>query len=313
MHEMGKINTTIHDNFIRAILSDKEIARAYFSNFLPSFVSSQLDFTTLTQMPETYLSKNLQKTMSDIVYSCKMNSDAEIRVCLLIEHKSYVDKYTPIQIGSYIFSGYEKQIANKENLSIIIPVVLYHGKDRWEYKTISGLFKNLQSEWKKFLPVFDYVYNNLGEISDEKVEALHNKFLTASLLSLKHTFQKGWLELNAHRILVLTEEANENLQRNLTVYLFANSGLEEQEIIELLQSIPSTLKDKVMSTLEIFEKKGLDRGIEKGIEKGIELSKISFIKNLLLNTDHTITKIAMLAEVSEELVIKIHSEINLKN
>ena len=145
------------------------------------------------------------------------------------------------------------------------------------------------------------------------MEALHNKFLTASLLSLKHTFQKGWLELNAHRILVLTEEANENLQRNLTVYLFANSGLEEQEIIELLQSIPSTLKDKVMSTLEIFEKKGLDRGIEKGIEKGIELSKTNIIKNLILNTDHTNSKIAMLTEVSEELVIKIRSEIDLKN
>ena len=64
-----------------------------------------------------------------------------------------------------------------------------------------------------------------------------------------------------------------------------------------------------MSTLEIFEKKGLDRGIEKGIE----LSKANFIKNLLLNTDFTVAKIAMLTEVSEELVIKIRSEIDQKN
>ena len=103
----------------------------------------------------------------------------------------------------------------------------------------------------------------------------------------------------------LTEGANKNLQKNLTVYLFANSGLEEQKIINLLQSLPPILKDKVMNTLEIFEKKGLDRGIE--------LSKATFVKNLLLNTDFTIAKIAMLAEVSEELVIKIRSEINLKN
>lgn len=306
---MAKINTTIHDNFIRAILADKEIAREYFSNYLPAIVSNQLDFSTLTQMPETYLSKNLQKSMSDIVYSCKRNDNVKIKVCLLIEHKSYIDKYTPVQIGSYIFSGYEKQITNKEKLSIIIPVLLYHGKDKWEYKTVSGLFENLQSEWKKFLPDFDYVYNNLGDLSDEHIEILENKFLTASLLTLKHTFQKGWLELNAYRILILTEEANENLQRNLTVYLFANSGLEEQKIIELLQSVPSTLKHKVMSTLEIFEKKGLDRGIEKGIE----LSKANFIKNLLLNTDFSFAKIAMLAEVSEELVIKIRSEIDLIN
>ena len=56
-----------------------------------------------------------------------------------------------------------------------------------------------------------------------------------------------------------------------------------------------------MNTLEIFEKKGLDRG------------KANFVKNLLVNADFTIAKIAMLAEVSEELVIKIRSEINLKN
>ena len=72
-------------------------------------------------------------------------------------------------------------------------------------------------------------------------------------------------------------------------------------------------KDTMMSTLEIFEKKGFDRGIEEGIEKGIELNKISFIKNLLLNTEYTITKIAMLTEVSEELVSKIRSESDLKN
>ena len=56
----------------------------------------------------------------------------------------------------------------------------------------------------------------------------------------------------------LTEYANENLQKNLTVYLFTNSGLEEEKIINLLQSLPLLLKDKVMNTLEIFEKKGFD-------------------------------------------------------
>ena len=64
--------------------------------------------------------------------------------------------------------------------------------------------------------------------------------------------------VNAHRILILSKDANENLQKNLTVYLFTNSGLEEEKIINLLQSLPLLLKDKVMNTLEIFEKKGFD-------------------------------------------------------
>ena len=144
--DMGKINTTLHDNFIRAILADKEIAREYFSNYLPSFVSNHLDLSTLTQMPDTYLSKNLRKTMSDIIYTCTTkNGEENVKVSLLIEHKSYADKYTPIQIGSYIFSGLEKQVANKEKLSIIIPVLLYHGKEKWQYATLSDSLRKFRA------------------------------------------------------------------------------------------------------------------------------------------------------------------------
>jgi hypothetical protein len=94
---MGTKNTT-HDNFIRAILADKSIAVDYFQNYLPPFIRQQLDFSTLVQLPDTYLSEELQKTLSDIVYAChKKASPEEIKVCLLIEHKSYPDKFTPFR------------------------------------------------------------------------------------------------------------------------------------------------------------------------------------------------------------------------
>ena len=100
---MGNKINTVHDKFIRAILSDKTVAKDYFQNYLPGF------------------------------------------------------------------------IANKESLSIIIPVLLYHGKGKWRYQTLLDLFKNPDGEWEKFLPNFDYIYNNLGVIPDEHVEALNNK------------------------------------------------------------------------------------------------------------------------------------------
>ena len=140
---MSKITST-HDNFIRTILADKNIAAEYFKSYLPAHVSNLLDFSTLTQLPDTYLSSHLRKTMSDIVYNCKKKDGKDIiKVSLLIEHKSYLDTNTPVQIGGYIFSGLQKQIENKEKLSIIIPILLYHGKERWEYQTLTSLFQNL--------------------------------------------------------------------------------------------------------------------------------------------------------------------------
>jgi len=82
-----------HDNFIRSILSNKSIAVEYFKNYLPDFIGKQLNFATLTQLSGTYLSEELKKTMSDIVYSCRKKGTKKIiRVSLLIEHKSYPDK-----------------------------------------------------------------------------------------------------------------------------------------------------------------------------------------------------------------------------
>ena len=106
-----------HDDFIRNILSNKEIAIEYFKSYLPDFVSERLDFSQLIQLPDTYLSDELKKTMSDIVYSCGLKGGkGSIKVSLLIEHKSHPDKYTPVKVGGYLFSAYQKQIRNKEPL-----------------------------------------------------------------------------------------------------------------------------------------------------------------------------------------------------
>lgn len=80
-------------------MGNQQIALDYFRSCLPAHVLDKLDFSTLRQLPDTYVSKELQKSISDIVYSCQRAGGlGEVKVSLLIEHKSYVDKYTPVQI-----------------------------------------------------------------------------------------------------------------------------------------------------------------------------------------------------------------------
>jgi predicted transposase YdaD len=47
---------------------------------------------------------------------------------------------------------------------------------------------------------------------------------------------------------------------------------------------------------------------EEGREKGIEEGKLVFVKNLLNNTEFDVVKIANLADVSVEFVLKIQGE-----
>src|SRR5690554_877822 len=195
---MGDI-PKIHDNFIRSILSDKGIAVDYFTDSLPTFIRDRLDFSTLEQLPDSYVSEELRQTVSDIVYSCR-RKDVEdgVKVSLLIEHKSFVDRHAPLQIGSYIFSGMLKQVRNGEKPSLIIPVLLYHGRDKWQYHTLKDLFVDMEPGWQKYIPDFDYIYHNLGEVPDEQLETLNNNSLKASLVALRHGFERGW-KLPAYR------------------------------------------------------------------------------------------------------------------
>ncbi|MCE7040584.1 hypothetical protein [Dyadobacter sp. CY312] len=62
----------------------------------------------------------------------------------------------------------------------------------------------------------------------------------------------------------------------------------------------------IIETIKLITR---EEALEEGIEKGREEGKIVFVKNLLKNTDFDIVKIANLADVSEDFVLKIQGEI----
>jgi hypothetical protein len=160
-----------------------------------------------------------------------------------------------------------------------------------------NLFENLEDGWTQFLPDFDYIYNNLGDIPDAKVERLNNKFLAASLLALKHSFEKEWLENNALKMLILAESAPIGLQKSLIVYLFGRGQFQQGTISKILESLSLQLKDTVMNTLDIF--------IEKGRKEGEEKKSYEFVKKLLLADRFTVAEIANFASVTEDYVQKV--------
>jgi predicted transposase/invertase (TIGR01784 family) len=286
-------------------MGNQQIALDYFRSCLPTQVLEKLDFSTLRQLPDTYVSKELQKSISDIVYACQRADGAgEVKISLLIEHKSYVDKYTPVQIGSYIFSGLLKQLADGEKPSLIIPILLYHGKARWEYKTLSSLFQELEPELSRYVPDYQYVFNNLGEIPDEQIQALNNKFLAAALLAMKYSVLKDRLNPLIPTILKLAGEIDLNLQTSLIVYTFVNSELSEQQIVELITSLPTQIKETVMSTLDIFVEKGRKEGKIEGQQEKTENAVRNLIKQSLLTDE----QIASALEVTVDYVADIRMQ-----
>lgn len=289
--------TSIHDKFIRAILADTEIAISYFKACLPENIVDILDWSTLTQLSDTYISKELREKISDIVYGCRRRgSRLKVKISILFEHKSKPEKFTPVQLLSYLSSGFQKQAAQDKEVSPIIPILLYHGKERWRYRTLATLFNAPDQELRPFIPEYDYIYHDLGEIPDEYIQLLENKFLRASFLALKYSQLKAELVKWIPTILALSADAAENLQTSLFVYTFEISELEEDQIIRLSEEVPANIKNTVMSTADVFIEKGKREKTEKGV------------RNMILR-NYSDKEICEVQEVTPDYVARIRKEL----
>ncbi len=138
-------------------------------------------------------------------------------------------------------------------MTSILPILFYHGKERWRCRALAALFKDLDRELRPFIPDYDYIFHDLGEIPDEHIETLENKFLQASLLALKYSQLRTELVKWIPTILSLAMGAQENLEQNIIVYTFGVSGLKEDEIITLIEKVPST--NPIEKIIELHDQK----------------------------------------------------------
>jgi predicted transposase/invertase (TIGR01784 family) len=113
-----------HDQFIRDFLSEKETAKSFFLEYLPRKITKNLDFGTLRISKDKFVDKNLSDYFSDLLYSVKLNNMSAF-IYLLIEHKSWIDRFVGFQLLKYmvrIWELYLKQHKKAGALPVILPI-----------------------------------------------------------------------------------------------------------------------------------------------------------------------------------------------
>ncbi len=69
-----------------------------------------------------------------------------------------------LQLLRYILNVWESQASSKQELTPVIAIVFYHGKQRW---TRQEIVKNIPEELKRFVPLFDYVLFDTKDIEGD--------------------------------------------------------------------------------------------------------------------------------------------------
>lgn len=167
-----------NDKLFKAVFSKRKAVIEYFRNFLPKHIFKKLRLNTLKSEDNSYLGNDLKNIFSDMVFTCEFGKKGQrIRIAVLLEHKSQKEEYIHFQLLKYILGMWELQIQNEKPLTPVIPIVFYHGLDKWEYRPLDAYFdENLDEDLFAFIPNFDYIFNDLQKYSDRELKLCERSF-----------------------------------------------------------------------------------------------------------------------------------------
>jgi predicted transposase/invertase (TIGR01784 family) len=310
---LKKQTTKPHDRFVKELLSHHDAAVEFLMNALPQIVIDVLDMKSLQYANVSYTTEELHEYMSDVVLRIPyLNSKASAEVTVLIEHKSYKDRMTPFQMMAYLTSGYREQIKNGNKFSLIIPVVYYHGKQKWQIPSLVDYFPDAPAALLKYVPQFSMEMLSIREMTAAQIYAITNGMLRAAFMVQKGAHKRIFaLEEYARMFNTISAEQGGNFFISMMVYIFESGALEVSEFSNIAKELDNDMKTKTMTIKEEWIAEGLEKGIEKGIGLGIEQenlrSRYEFARKLLLR-NMPLEEICELTDLSMEEVKRLAAE-----
>ncbi len=150
-----------HDRLFKAILSDRDRANSVIRTHIDPQFLSLLAPGRPTPLEGSFIDANLRSHQVDRLFSMPLRDGHSAFVYLLLEHKSYPDHATALQITGYKtriwqhFAG--GQVDRLRALPGIITLVFYHGREPWtaamSVSEMMGhsLFRELESDFGYYL------------------------------------------------------------------------------------------------------------------------------------------------------------------
>ena len=276
-----------HDKFFKLTFADKGVKESFIQTYLPKELVREIDLSTVEEVSPSFISENFQLTESDLLVKARVMENT-IYILFLMEHKSYKDRKTPFQILRYFVDIWESQLAKKEKLTPILPVVIYEGENKWDYPQIGEYFKDLPDKWKVYLPLYETLFldfsleNKLSKLPESVELKSYLQVIQTVYLKDKDTFLKQLIEIlhliyqtNGddltifRRILIYAENTRKDLKK------------ENEDLFDLLKGADPMRKTSIERWEERIRKEVVNtarndilaEGREQGREEGRNVEK----------------------------------------
>ena len=122
---------------------------------------------TLTATKETFLVADEHENRLDLLYSVQLRSSEEMLIYLLLEHRSGVDRWIALQLLRCVVKIKQWRRRNRESVSVVIPLVVYHGDEDWD-EPLSLREKVPAGDWlREFVPDMRAIPVELNRLPSE--------------------------------------------------------------------------------------------------------------------------------------------------
>ena len=155
---MNKI-TNPHDKFFKEVFTRWDTAEEFLRNYLPGDVVALFDLSSLEYIKDSFIDKHLEEFYSDLLFTVSLKDGSRGYVYILLEHKSYQEPLTAFHLLRYMVKIWEMTLKQREDrgFPVIIPVVLYHGAQRWRIGVSFHELLEVSAALAPFIPDFQYV------------------------------------------------------------------------------------------------------------------------------------------------------------
>jgi predicted transposase/invertase (TIGR01784 family) len=193
----------------------------------------------------------------------------------------------------------------------VIPIVLYHGTDKWNPGILSSRFQNLPDAVRPFVPDFEYIFVNLSAYSNEFIKK--HLFTLASLriamLIMKNIFDQKHLVQNLGNFFelgrsIFQEKQGLNFLESVINYLYKATEIEIDTVVESIAAITIKGGEFAMSTADRLRQEGIKQGRQEGMQKAGNKMIFSLVRNAK-KQGFPVETIAKIVDLDITLVKKI--------
>jgi predicted transposase/invertase (TIGR01784 family) len=269
----------IHDRFVKDFMHDLGNAADIFRLALPTSLAEKLPWHQLRQESGEFINEILRLRNSDLAFSLPWR-DTELRLILLMEHQSAVERNAAPRTAEYKLASYLHQAKQGKKPGPAICVIFYHGAEPWRSADNLAEWLSLQEGEAAGFGLYyqqkEYFLLDVSHLNVDEIDArMWVKVALSLLQALRNRTEVEWFHRYGRFLEDWASEPDASARvMTLVRYCLQASGRKISAFQQELTNLPyakvmKTFKSTADELMEMGREEGREEGLREGMSKGL--------------------------------------------